>query len=211
MTTAPGNLFVVSAPSGAGKTSLVRALIASDPDLRLSVSHTTRPMRAGEVNGDHYHFVSAGEFERMCCEDAFLEQATVFDHRYGTARAQIAGHLIRGRDVILEIDWQGARQVRARSPGCVGIFVLPPSIEQLESRLRKRAQDDAGVIARRMHAAVNEVSHYDEFDYLVVNDDFDTAVAQLRSIIVAQRLRRTPQSVRHAALMESLLAGMTET
>ncbi|NIR60167.1 MAG: guanylate kinase [Gammaproteobacteria bacterium] len=201
-----GTLFIVSAPSGAGKTSLVKALVESMPDIGVSVSHTTRPPRRGEVDGVNYHFVDAEVFEAMVAGGEFLEHARVFDHRYGTARAGVEGELREGRDVVLEIDWQGARQVREALPWSVGVFVLPPSRAALEARLRERGQDEGAVIARRMQDAVSEMSHYDEYDFLIVNDEFATALGELRAVVTAQRLRCERQAVRHRALLEELLA-----
>ncbi|HHQ41865.1 MAG TPA: guanylate kinase [Chromatiales bacterium] len=201
----PGTLFIVSAPSGAGKTSLVKALVERDPRVVLSVSHTTRPPRPGERDGVDYHFVDGATFERMAAEGAFLEHAEVFGNRYGTARATVERELAADRDVILEIDWQGARQVRAAMPEAVSVFILPPSREALEERLRGRGQDDETVIARRMARAVDEMSHYDEYDYLVVNDVFETALEDLLAIVRATRLRRPAQAVRHAELLRRLL------
>ena len=202
----PGTLFIFAAPSGAGKTSLVKALLESIADIGVSVSHTTRAMRPGEENGLHYHFVDISAFEQMVAEGAFLEHAKVFDNHYGTAKANIEQELAAGRDVILEIDWQGARQVREQMPGCVGVFILPPSREALDTRLRGRGTDSEEVIARRMRDAVQETSHYDEFDYLVVNDDFDTALQDLQSIVRSRRLRRVAQGWRHEKMLTALLA-----
>ena len=203
-----GTLYVVSAPSGAGKTSLVRALLESTgEDLVLSVSHTTRAPRPGEADGGDYHFVSAETFRRMIDEGAFLEHARVFDNYYGTARAGIEARLAQGRDVILEIDWQGARQVRRALPESVGIFILPPSRNALRERLRARGQDDEPVIARRMRDAVNEMSHYGEYDYLVINEVFRAAHDELAAIIRCRRLRLAAQQRRHADLLASLLAS----
>ena len=200
-----GNLYVVSAPSGAGKTSLVAALQSSLPGLHVSISHTTRPRRGNESDGVNYHFVSEEDFVAMIAADAFLEHAQVFDRRYGTARDSVEKYLAAGEDVILEIDWQGASQVRLRHPGCVGIFILPPSRESLAERLTGRAQDSDEVIARRMRDAVAEMSHWAEFDYLVINDDFETALADLRSIIRSGHLQRQRQSAVHRELIASLL------
>ncbi len=202
-----GTLYIVSAPSGAGKTSLVRALIATDRQLSLSVSHTTRARRPGEVDGDHYHFVDQDRFIEMRERGEFLEHASVFGHFYGTARAQVEAQLEDGADVILEIDWQGARQVRTSDIASIGIFVLPPSIEVLAARLNTRGQDDPRVIAARMRAARDELSHYHEFDYLVVNDDFDTALNQVRAVLLSERLRCGAQEDRHRKLLDALLAG----
>ena len=203
--TASGTLFIISAPSGAGKTSLVRALLDSTPGIGVSVSHTTRAPRPGETDGVDYHFVSVAEFEKMVAEGVFLEHARVFDNFYGTSRRAIEARLAAGEDVILEIDWQGAAQARAQMDDTVSIFILPPSREALEERLRGRGQDDEAVIARRMRDAEAEMSHYAEFDYLVVNDDFDTAAQQLEHIVRASRLRLGPQRVRNAAMIASLL------
>lgn len=200
-----GTLFIVSAPSGAGKTSLVKALRESTGGLAVSVSHTTRNQRAGEVEGKDYFFVDHDEFQDMVDEGAFLEHARVFDNFYGTSKASVEDNLQNGRDVILEIDWQGARQVRGLSPKSKSIFILPPSLEALESRLRGRAQDDDQVIARRMKDALAEMSHFGEFDYLVVNDDFEAALRELQSIVIASRLKVFNQSRTHAALIEGLL------
>ncbi len=200
-----GILFIVSAPSGAGKTSLLRALLSEDDNLVLSISHTTRPPRPGEVDGVDYHFVSREEFLRLAGEGAFLEQAEVFGNYYGTSEAGVREQLASGRDVVLEIDWQGARQVRKAFPEAVSIFIAPPSIEALRERLGNRGQDDEAVIERRMRDARSELSHYPEYDYLVINDDFDTALGDLRCIVRAERLR-TPRSVaRHEAALEKML------
>jgi guanylate kinase len=179
----PARLFVISAPSGAGKTSLVKALLERLPGLCVSISHTTRPARPNERNGREYYFVDDAQFDRLKAEGAFLEHARVFDHQYGTGRAQLAEKLAAGRDVILEIDWQGARQVRAAMPDCRSIFILPPSREALRTRLTNRHTDTAAVIERRLADAVADMSHYREFDYVVVNDVFETAVQQLAGII----------------------------
>jgi len=182
-----GSLFIVAAPSGAGKTSLVNALVAQEADIALSVSHTTRAAREGEVNGKDYFFVTQQQFSGMQGEGAFLESATVFDHSYGTSAGAVFEQLKSGVDVILEIDWQGAEQVRRNYPDSTSVFILPPSKVALEQRLRGRGQDDEAVIARRMRDAENEISHYVEFDYLVVNDDFDVALSELVAIISARR------------------------
>ena len=178
-----GQLYVISAPSGAGKTSLVKALLAAHPELVVSVSHTTRPPRPHEVDGRDYHFVSPGEFARLVTAGAFLEHARVFDNQYGTGREQVAAQLAAGRSVLLEIDWQGARQIRLGMPGCVSIFILPPSRGALEERLRTRRTDSDAVIARRLADAATDMSHCPEFDYAVVNDRFEQAVAELLTII----------------------------
>jgi guanylate kinase len=202
-----GTLYIVSAPSGAGKTSLVRALVAAVPGVVVSVSHTTRPRRPGEEDGVHYHFVDLPRFEAMLAEGAFLEQARVFDHRYGTARASVLEQLAEGTDVILEIDWQGARQVRAALPEALGIFILPPSRAALERRLRGRGQDGEEVIARRMRDAVAEITHWEEYDFLVVNDDFEAALEELKVILRAGQLRRGPQAERLADLLQALVGS----
>jgi guanylate kinase/non-canonical purine NTP pyrophosphatase (RdgB/HAM1 family) len=180
-----GTLFVVAAPSGAGKTSLVNALLDRMPGLRMSVSHTTRQRRPTEEHGREYYFIGVREFERLVAEGQFLEHARVFDNFYGTARAPVEARLAQGGDMVLEIDWQGARQVRSAMPDCVTIFILPPSREALEKRLRSRATDSAEVIARRLRDAVGDMSHWREFDYVVVNDDFEKAVADLMAIVQA--------------------------
>ncbi len=205
VTNASGDLYVVSAPSGAGKTSMVAALQSSEPGLHVSVSHTTRPRRSNESDGINYHFVSEEDFVTMIDADAFLEHARVFDCRYGTARDSVQKTLGTGEDVILEIDWQGASQVRQRHPDSIGIFILPPSRASLATRLAGRAQDSDEVIARRMRDAVGEMSHCGEFDYLVINDDFEVALADLRSIIRSRRLRRERQGALHQELIASLL------
>ena len=199
------NLFVIAAPSGAGKTSLVKALIESTDGVEVSVSHTTRAMRPGEKEGVHYHYISLEDFDAMVRAGAFLEHASVFDNRYGTAEQGVVGRLEEGIDVILEIDWQGARQVRAQVPGAIGIFILPPSRATLRERLTGRGQDDDEIIERRMRDAVSEMSHYEEFDYLVVNDEFDVALAQLRGIILAERQRLEVQRARLVGLLPELL------
>ncbi|MEX1081476.1 MAG: guanylate kinase [Halofilum sp. (in: g-proteobacteria)] len=201
-----GILYTVSAPSGAGKTSLVRALLEAVPYLELSVSHTTRPRRAGETEGLDYFFVDTAEFERMVAEQAFLEHAQVFDNHYGTSRRAVEQTLESGRDVLLEIDWQGARQVRSAVDHAVSIFVLPPSREALAGRLRGRGQDSDEIIARRMAAAIDEMRHYDEANYLVVNDEFAEALADLEAIIRAGRVEQPRQAERHADLIRTLLA-----
>jgi guanylate kinase len=196
---------VLSAPSGAGKTSLVNALRKDLADLAVSVSHTTRSQRPGEAHGEDYYFVDRAEFERMIAAGEFLEYARVFDHYYGTARRTLETALLAGRDLLLEIDWQGARQVRKLVPDCVSVFVLPPSRETLAARLNGRGQDNADTIARRMRDAMSEMSHYREYDYLVVNDAFEEALAQLRSIVVTHRLTTAKQADRLAGLIASLL------
>jgi guanylate kinase len=200
-----GTLFIVSAPSGAGKTSLVKALRQSLSGFTVSVSHTTRAQRPGEEHGRDYFFVARPEFERMIEAGEFLEHARVFDNYYGTARSTVEAALAGGQDVLLEIDWQGARQIRMLMPDCASVFVLPPSRKTLEERLNARGQDDPETIARRMRDAISEMSHYREYDYLVVNDDFEQALAELRSIIVASRLATVRQAERHRNLIAGLL------
>jgi guanylate kinase len=200
-----GTLYIVAAPSGAGKSSLVNALLEREPGIVLSVSHTTRPPRPGDVDGQHYHFVNRGVFERLVAENAFLEHAEVFGNLYGTSRAAVEPMLAEGRDVLLEIDWQGARQVRQVRPDCVSIFILPPSREELERRLRTRAADNAPTIARRLAESREEISHAGDFDCIVVNDQFADALDDLRAIVKSRRLRREAQLVRYAALIDDLL------
>ncbi len=203
---AVGNLFILSAPSGAGKTSLVKSVLASVPRVAVSVSHTTRPKRTGESHGVDYFFVSMAQFQAMLEQQAFLEHAHVFDHFYGTAQQTVIDQLNGGYDVILEIDWQGAEQVKTLFPGSLSVFILPPSVEVLRQRLQDRGQDDAATIDRRMRAAVAEISHYPQYDYLLVNDDFDQAVAGLASIILANRLAIATQQNRLQPLLSALLA-----
>ncbi len=200
-----GTLYIVAAPSGAGKSSLVNALLEREPGISLSISHTTRPPRPGDVDGQHYHFVNRGVFERLIADNAFLEHAEVFGNLYGTARSAVAPQLAQGRDVLLEIDWQGARQVRKIEPNCVSIFILPPSRDELERRLRTRAADNAATIARRLADSREEIAHAGDFDYIIVNDQFADALAELRAIVTTRRLRRDAQSARHAALIDDLL------
>lgn len=201
-----GRLFVLAAPSGAGKTSLVRALLERKPGLCMSVSHTTRPQRATETDGREYHFVTIAQFERMVAEGAFLEHAQVFGNYYGTARAPVEARLAAGGDVVLEIDWQGARQVRRAMPGCESIFVLPPSRPALEQRLRGRATDSAEVIARRLREAVGDMTHWNEFDYVVVNDQFEQAVEDLVHVIEGRGEPLAACRAGLARLLQQLLA-----
>ncbi len=197
-----GILFILSAPSGAGKTSLMKELLSRDPGLKLSISCTTRPARTGETDGVHYHFLDRTQFRQAISEGDFLEHAEVFGNLYGTREADVRRHLAAGRDLVLEIDWQGARQVRERFPTAVGIFVLPPSIEELERRLRGRGTDSEAVIARRMRQARADMTHYAEYDYLVVNDCFDRALDALASIATAERLRLARQRPRLTGLLD---------
>jgi guanylate kinase len=207
MGAAGGIVWVMSAPSGAGKTSLLRALLPTDPQLRLSVSHTTRAPRPGEENGVHYHFVDRATFDRMVAAGAFLEHAEVFGNCYGTAEQTVRDELGQGHDVVLEIDWQGARQVRERFPQAVSIFIVPPGIPELRQRLSGRGQDSAEVIERRMEAARSEMSHFDEYDFLVVNDEFDRALDDLQAIVRTERLRLARQRRRLDAMLQELLGG----
>jgi guanylate kinase len=181
--TSRGRLFVIAAPSGAGKTSLVRALMEREPGLRFSISYTTRKPRPSEIHGRDYFFVAKEDFERMVAGGEFLEHARVFDNYYGTARAQVEVSLAAGQDLILEIDWQGAQQVRAALPECLSIFILPPSRAELERRLRGRATDSEDVIQRRLSDAAADIAHWSEFDYVVVNDDFAQALGQLQDVV----------------------------
>lgn len=204
-TTSLGTLYIISAPSGAGKTSLVKALLESTDNIMVSVSHTTRPMRNGEVDGQDYHFTDVASFRQMITDNAFLEHAQVFDNFYGTSRSSALDRMKHGMDVILEIDWQGAAQVRKKMPEAVSIFILPPSRSELEARLRGRGTDSDEVIARRLGEAVVEMGHYREFDYLVFNDDFDTALQQLRAIVLARRQRIEAQSLKNEEALRGLL------
>ncbi|GGO87907.1 guanylate kinase [Marinobacterium nitratireducens] len=201
-----GTLYIVSAPSGAGKTSLVRQLLARDHQVRVSVSHTTRPMRPGETDGHDYNFVSLGVFNTMIEEGRFLEFAEVFGNKYGTSQCWVKEQLDQGTDVILEIDWQGANQVRRLMPEAVSIFILPPSREALRERLTGRGQDDESVIDGRMAEAVSEMSHFGEYDYLIVNDRFEQALGELQSVLVARRLRMEVQQYRQLELIRGLLS-----
>jgi len=199
-----GNLFIVCAPSGAGKTTLVDALLKADSGIRLSVSYTTRPPRAGEVDGREYHFVSQEKFQEMSAAGAFLESALVHGNYYGTSQPWINDQRAAGADILLEIDWQGAAQVRKMMPDAIGIFVLPPSFEALVGRLNKRAQDPPDVIARRIAGAREEISHVSEFKYVIINDKFDEAVKDLVSIVRARRLLATSQLARHSDLINRM-------
>ena len=203
---AKGTLFIISAPSGAGKTSLVKALCEKDASLLTSVSFTTRPMRPGEQDGVHYNFVDKDTFEAMLGRAEFLESANVFGNYYGTSQVWVEKQLKAGVDVILEIDWQGALQVRKLIPDSVSIFILPPSRQALEERLNGRGQDDAEVIAKRMAQAKDEMSHYNEFEYLVINDDFNLALSELRAIVTAQRLIGARQHQATRNLIKDLLS-----
>jgi len=206
-----GILFLISAPSGAGKTSLVNALLDAAANnlatrLCVSISHTTRPRRPGEENGKNYHFVSVAQFEQMQKEQAFLESAEVFGNHYGTSRKWVEDQLAQEQDVILEIDWQGASQVQALLPESVSIFILPPSLDALRERLTSRAQDDADVIEKRMSEAKNEISHYAQADYIIINEDFDTALADLNAVIRSAGLSKKHQASSNAELLKNLVS-----
>ncbi len=203
---AKGTLFIISAPSGAGKTSLLRALVMHDEHVRISVSHTTRPKRPGEMDGVDYHFIDEEQFQRKVKAGDFLEHASVFDYHYGTCKDDIDKELEKGMDVILEIDWQGAQQVRSSRQDTVSIFILPPNRESLVQRLTERKQDSEEVIQRRTLEAQEEISHYLEFDYLVVNDVFEHALDELRAILIAQRMRLEKQAVRFQTAIDKMLA-----
>ncbi len=200
----PGNLFIVSAPSGAGKTSLVGGMLATTPDVDLSISYTTRPPRPGERDGKDYHFVSRETFLAMAQHGDFLESAEIYGHLYGTSQSWIQAETAAGRDILLDIDWQGAAQVRRVFPDCISIFILPPSIQALEDRLKNRGKDSNEVIARRMRVACDEIAHVAEFDYVIINDDLDEAVKQLKAVIVAAGVRRDRQLARHQDLINQL-------
>jgi guanylate kinase len=202
---AHGTLFIVSAPSGAGKSTLVNALLAREPGIALSISHTTRAPRPGDINGKHYHFVDRATFEREIAAGAFLEHAEVFGNLYGTSLASVQSQLAAGHDVLLEIDWQGAAQVRKAVPGCVSIFILPPSRVELERRLRARASDSEATIERRLAESRDEMSHAHEFDCVIVNDVFDDALAQLQAIVRAVRGGEPLPRDRHQPLLAELL------
>jgi guanylate kinase len=204
MTATPGSLYIISAPSGAGKTSLVRALLQSGVDLSLSVSYTTRPARPEEVDGRDYHFVSREAFEQRLKQGEFLESALVYGNFYGTSKTWINEALSAGRDILLEIDSQGARQVRRIFPASVAIFVLPPSLEVLEARLRNRGQDSPEVISQRLASARDEISHVGEYDYVILNDKLDQALHDLKCIVQAERLRVAEQLSRHHSLLAQL-------
>lgn len=200
-----GTLYIISAPSGAGKTTLVEAVTAMLPDVAVSVSHTTREIRPGEVAGEDYYFTNESEFNKMVDEGDFLEYAKVFGNYYGTSRQHIQEQLLLGKDVILEIDWQGARQIRQLVTDCKSIYMLPPSTQALRERLQGRGQDSEEVIHRRMHDAASEMSHYGEFDYIVINDDFEQAKGDLAAIFISNRMLKEYQQQKHADLLAGLL------
>jgi guanylate kinase len=199
-----GNVLIVAAPSGAGKSTLVNALLAADPTVRLSISYTTRAPRPGEEPGREYFFVDLETFRAMRARNEFIESAEVHGHLYGTSAAWIARQTGKGDDVLLEIDWQGAQQIRRRFPDAIGIFILPPSIEALEARLKRRGQDETAVITRRLLAAGGEIAHANEFEYVIINQEFAEASRQLLSIVEAARLRFSSQAARHAVLFGQL-------
>ena len=200
-----GTLFIVAAPSGAGKSSIVNAVLKNTPGIALSISYTSRGPRPGERHAQHYNFISVEEFERMIAAGDFFEHALVHGDYKGTARQSVEPQLAAGLDVLLEIDWQGARQVRKQMLEALSVFILPPSRQALESRMRSRGQDSEAVITQRLAAAREEMSHHGEFEFLIVNDDFDTAVRDMQSIFLASRLRRQVQAERHRALIDALL------
>ena len=202
-----GNLFIVAAPSGGGKTSLVKKLLSSVTDISVSISHTTRKKRPGEVDGVDYFFVDEAKFNQMVDESAFVEYAEVFNHSYGTSVAQITDRLSAGIDIVLDIDWQGAQQIKTLFSDAVSIFVIPPSLEVLKERLKARQQDDETIINTRMHCACNELSHYAEFDYLIVNDNFEKAAGELKAIVTAYRLRMARQVEQQRQLLLFLLSS----
>lgn len=203
-----GTLYIISAPSGAGKSSLIQALLKTQPvnDIRISISHTTRSMRPGEIDGEHYYFISVDEFKQLIKQNAFLEYAEVFGNYYGTSLEAINIMLNKGIDVFLDIDWQGAQQVRTLCPQARSIFILPPSKAELERRLIGRGQDSEEIIHQRMQKAVSEISHYNEYDYVIINDDFETALSDLKAILRAEHLQTNCQFQRHKSLLSKLLA-----
>lgn len=205
---AKGTLYIVSAPSGAGKSSLINALLEKNPTyaMKVSVSHTTRGMRPGEQDGVHYHFVQKEQFEELIAKGEFLEYAEVFGNYYGTSRVWIEQTLEKGIDIFLDIDWQGARQIRQQMPLAKSIFILPPSREELERRLNARGQDSEAIIAKRMNEATSEISHYAEYDYVIVNDDFDVSLMDFKAIIRAERLKQDKQAVKYSGMLNELLA-----
>lgn len=202
-----GTLFIVSAASGTGKTTLVKALLKNCDNLSVSISHTTRPIRVGELDTVHYHFTSKDSFVEMIGKGEFLEHAEVFGNYYGTALSTVESTLRQDHDIILEIDWQGAQQVRRLYPNAVSIFIIPPSRAALRNRLQARGQDSDEVITQRLNGAIADMSHFIEFDFVVINDDFDTALENLRAIVEASRLRQSVQTIRHGERIQSLLSS----
>ncbi len=202
-----GSLFIVAAPSGGGKTSLIKQLVSNLTRIEVSISHTTRDKRSAEIDGVDYCFIDELQFKHMIDEDAFVEYAQVFNHFYGTSKEQIKNRLNAGIDVVLDIDWQGARQIKQLFADAVSIFILPPSLDSLKQRLTHRQRDNEDVILSRMQKAHDEMSHYDEFDYLIVNDDFDVASSELKAVILAQRLRISRQIIQQRKLLSFLLAS----
>lgn len=200
-----GNLYVISAPSGAGKTTLVKALVDTMPNITVSISHTTRPRRPAETHGVNYYFIEQNEFANMIAANEFLEHATIFNNSYGTSRAWVDKTIASGTDVILEIDWQGCQQIQEIFPECICIFILPPSFDALANRLRSRNQDNPDVIKQRLTDAKAATAHIHEYDYVVLNDDFDTAVTDLRNIVYAGRLLQRNQTVKYAELISELI------
>lgn len=201
-----GNLFIISAPSGAGKSSLIQALLKRHADMQVSVSHTTRAPRPGEQDGVHYHFISVEQFKELITQNEFLEWAEVFGNYYGTSRSTIQQSLQQGIDVFLDIDWQGARQIRAQESSVTGIFILPPSLSELEQRLNQRGQDSAEIIEKRMAQAHSEMSHADEYEYLIINDDFELALTEFERIVLAKRNDYGSQCSKHQQVLTQLLA-----
>lgn len=200
-----GTLYIISAPSGAGKTSLISALLERNSGIEVSVSHTTRPTRDGEIHGQHYHFVSVESFKEGIEAGVFLEYAQVFDNFYGTSKSTVMERLEQGIDVILEIDWQGAQQIRVLEPEACSIFILPPSIEALEQRLQSRNQDSDEVIAKRLSQAKEDANHFSEYDYVIINQDFETALEELQSIFVSQRVKLSKAELRNADTLKALI------
>ncbi|KTC86041.1 MULTISPECIES: guanylate kinase [Legionella] len=203
----PGNLIIVAAPSGGGKTSLVKKLVSTLPDVEVSISHTTRKMRPGEKDGVDYFFIKEQQFLDLITANAFIEHAQVFSHHYGTSVAQINARLMAGIDVVLDIDWQGAQQIRSIFPDAISVFILPPSLNILQQRLLDRRQDNEEVIGNRMKRAQDELSHFSEFDYLIVNDNFEKASLELQAIVIANRLRMKRQLIEQGKLLSFLLAS----
>ncbi len=200
-----GHLYIISAPSGAGKTSMIKSLLKTVSNIQVSVSHTTRERRPGEVDGVDYHFIAIEKFREMLAQGAFLEYAEVFGNYYGTSTQTVKDLVNEGIDVILELDWQGARQIHTKMPKAISIFILPPSLEALHQRLTNRGQDDEAVIEKRMHSARQEMSHFDEYHFVIINDVFDEALAELQALVVSERLRLERQMFEHKSLINSLL------